>query len=324
MAMKIRRALISLSFAFVVLGSTSWSQRGVEQIRIQTTLVNVPVIVTDRQGGSVPGLKVEDFTLYDDGIRQSLAFFAAVEEPIRIALLLDTSQSTKIVLDRIRSAADGFVSQLRPQDQAMVVSFDSEVHVLCRFSSNQEQLKRAIRNAQVGDDVGTRMYDTVVQVAEKNLRSDQGRKAIVLLTDGQDYGSRSSADDMVSAVIDSGVVVYPVYYRIDVRELSKKLFGISLPKGATGGATWQENERAAEALLLHLADESAGNLYRSEVKDLKKTFARVAEGLRQQYLLAFYPDPSRVDGMQHALKVAVARPDLVVRARTSYRASAAR
>jgi len=322
--MNMRRVLIALSFAWFVFESASLAQQGVERIRVQTTLVNVPVIVTDRQGGSISGLKAEDFSLYDDGVRQSLAFFAAVEEPIRIALLLDTSQSTKIVLDRIRNAADGFVSQLRPQDQAMVASFDAEVHVLCRFSSNEEQLKRAIRSAQVGDDVGTKMCDAVVQVVEKYLRPGQGRKAIVLLTDGQDYASRFSADDMVSAVVDSGVVVYPVYYRIDVRELSKKLFGISLPKSATGGAAWEENERTAAALLQRLADESAGNLYRSEVIDLKKTFARVAEGLRHQYLLAFYPDPSRVDGMQHALRVAVTRPDLVVRARSSYRASAVR
>jgi VWFA-related protein len=322
--MNIGRVLITLLFALVAFESASPAQQGVEKIRIQTTLVNVPVIVTDRQGGSVPGLKAEDFTLYDDGVRQPLAFFAAVEEPIRIALLLDTSQSTRIVLDRIRNAAGGFVSQLRPQDQAMVVSFDSEVRVLCRFSSNQEQLKRAIRNAQVGDNVGTRMCDAVAEVAEKDLRPGQGRKAIVLLTDGQDYASRLSADEMVSAVIDSGVVVYPVYYRIDVRELSKKLFGLSLPKGASGGGSWEESEKAAAALLLRLADESAGGLYRSEVVDLKKTFARVADGLRHQYLLAFYPDPSRVDGMQHALKVTVARPDLVVRARSSYRASAVR
>jgi VWFA-related protein len=305
-----------------ILPSELMSQQETRPIRIQTTLVNVPVMVTDSRGGSVLGLRAEDFSLYDDGVRQPLAFFAAAAEPIRIALLLDTSKSTASVLDRIRKAAAGFLDQLRPQDQAMVVSFDSEVHVLCRFGSEVGELKRAIRGAEVGAYVGTKMCDAVVLAADRYLRASQGRKAMILLTDGQDYGSSASRDEMIRAVLNSGIVVYPVFYAVDRRELIKKLFGVTLSKNAAGAAEWEKDEREAAALLRRISEESAGAFFRSDMTDLKQTFVRVAEELRHQYLLAFYPDPVRIDGTPHALRVDMSRPDLVVRARRSYHAAA--
>jgi Ca-activated chloride channel family protein len=291
-------------------------------IRIQTTLVNVPVMVTDSRGGSVLGLKSKDFSLYDDGVRQPLAFFAAAAEPIRIALLLDTSKSTATVLDRIRKAAVSFLDQLRPQDQAMVISFDSEVHVLCRFGSEIAELKRAIRGAGVGAYVGTKMRDAAVLAADRYLRAGQARKAMVLLTDGQDFGSSASPDDMIEAMLNAGIVVYPVFYAVDRRELIKKLFGVTLSKNAVGAAEWEKDEQEAAALLRRVADESAGTFFRSDMTDLKQTFVRVAEELRHQYLLAFYPDPARIDGTPHALRVDMLRPDIMARARRSYHATA--
>jgi len=302
-------------------GVSRSQQQGMDRIRVQTTLVNVPVIVSDRQGGTVRGLLPEDFALHDDGVRQPLAFFATASTPIRIALLLDTSKSTTTVLDRIRKAAAGFLEQLRPQDQALIVTFDSEVNVLCRFTSEQEDLRRAIRGAAVGNYVGSRMWDAVKQVVEKYMRASQDRKAIILLSDGQDFGSQTKPDDAIRAVMDSGVVVYPVFYAVDMRELAKKLFGVSLPKGQAGAAGWEADKKAAAAGLRRVAEESAGSFFQSEVTDFKKAFARVAEELRNQYLLAFYPDPSRLDGNQHRLTVLVARDGLEVRARRSYQAN---
>ena len=307
---------------FCALGFASPQQQVGDMIRVQTTLVSVPVMVSDPVGGAVRGLAGSDFTIWDDGARRQAAFFADTEEPIQIVLMLDTSKSTTTVLDRIRKAASEFVSQLRPRDEAMVVSFDAEFRVLGRWSSDGREIKLAIRKAEVGDFVGTRMQDAVVRVVDKNLRSSRGRKAIILLTDGQDYGSTASAEDMVRAVVDSGTVAYPVFYRVNRYELARKLFGVSLSRSSAAGAMWEEDERAAAVLLRKVAEDSAGSFYQSEMTDLKKTFAQVAEQLRHQYLLAFYPDPARVDGNEHALRVTVSRPDLVVRSRGSYRASA--
>jgi Ca-activated chloride channel family protein len=300
-----------------------WPQQQADRIRVQTTLVQVPVMVSDAKGGMVLGLKAEDFSLFDDDALQRLSFFAAATEPIRIALVLDTSKSTITVLPKIRKAAADFISQLQPKDQAMVVTFDSEVHTLARFGTDPENLKRMLRDVQPGEYVGSRMRDAITQTAEKYLRAVQGRKAMVLLTDGQDYGSTASPDQMIRAVLDAGVVVYPVSYDINRRELAKALFGIPLPKNSPDPPGWERDEKAAAAFLLRTAQDSAGVLYRSEVTDLKKTFARVAEELRHQYLLAFYPDPARIDGAQHFLRVLVARPNVVVRARRSYQGSRA-
>ena len=286
-------------------------------IRVQTTLIQVPVIVSASKGGPVPGLKAEDFQLYDDGDARPLAFFAASSEPIRIALVLDTSKSTVTALNAIRKAAAGFLEQLRPQDQAMIVAFDSEVQVVWPFSSDQKVLKQALKGIEIGPNVGTRMYDAVVQVADKFLRPAQGRKAMILLTDGQDYGSKATPNEMLHAVLDSGVVVYPLFYSIDQRELAKRLAGINLPRKA-GPGVWEKEERAAAALLGRMAAESAGTFFHAETTDLKKTFALVAEELRLQYLLAFYPDPVRLDGATHSLKVVLSRPELVSRARLHY------
>jgi len=318
----LNRVLIGLLFLPACLPSISLQRQAQEPIRVQTTLVNVPVLVSDRQGGSVLGLKAEDFALFDDGVRQPLAFFAAATEPIRVALLLDTSKSMTADLNRIRKAAAGFIPQLRPQDQAMVVGFDTDVRVLCRLSSDGDELKRAIRGAAIGEYVGTKMRDAVTLVVDKHLRAVRGRAAIILLSDGQDFGSRSTQEDVIRVVTDSGVVVYPIFYRVDRRALAKKLFGVSLPKtSAGGGASWEAEMKVAAAGLRSIAEESAGTLYESEKADLKKAFSRIAEELRHQYLLAFYPEPSRLDGQHHALQVTASRPDLTVRARRGYQAA---
>ncbi len=308
--------IVFLSFFFQTCNLMAQQQVG--PIRVETSLVSVPVMVSDQRGGPVLGLKTDDFRLYDDGIRQPIAFFAAAAEPIRVALLLDTSKSTITVLDRIRKAAAGFLDHLRPQDQAMLVCFDSEVHVLCRFGWDVDELKRVIRNIEVGPYVNTRMFDAVIRVADGYLRPVQGRKAMILLTDGQDYGSHASPDDMIRAVLNAGVVVYPVFYAVDRRELVKRLTGISLPANHAAAVTWAQDEKEAAALLRRTAEDSAGAFFRSDVTDLKKTFTRVAEELRHQYLLAFYPDLSRVGDLQHILRIDVSRPALIVRARRGY------
>jgi Ca-activated chloride channel family protein len=319
--MMLRRAFLWLLFLPAALQSVSLPRQAQDPIRVQTTLVNVPVLVSDRQGGSVLGLKAEDFALYDDGVRQPLAFFAAATEPVRVALLLDTSKSMTADLDRIRKAASGFIPQLRPQDQAMVVSFDADIRVLCRLSSDGDELKRAIRGAAIGDYVGTKMRDAVTLVVEKHLRTVRGRAAIILLSDGQDFGSRSTQEDVIRIVTDSGVVIYPIFYRVDRRALAKKLFGISLPRTSAGGSTsWEAEVQAAADGLRCTAEESTGAFYESEKTDLKKTFLRIAEELRHQYLLAFYPDPSRLDGRHHSIQVTASRPELALRARRGYQA----
>jgi VWFA-related protein len=162
------------------------------------------------------------------------------------------------------------------------------------------------------------MRDVMAMVIQRYLGGGQGRKAIILLTDGEDIGSTMKPDDAIRIVRDSGVVFYPLFYAVDPRQLSKKLFGVSLPKGLGGRGTLETGTGSAAMWLRRVAEESAGIFYRSDVADLKGTFARVANELRCQYLLAFYPDAARMNGSEHSLRVVVTPSNLVVRSRRSY------
>jgi VWFA-related protein len=162
------------------------------------------------------------------------------------------------------------------------------------------------------------MRDALLEAAAA-LKDFGGRRAIALLTDGQDAGSAVSPEGLASQLDSADVPVYPVYYRVDPRKLMKDLFG-----AAPGGAgrqpsrQWLEREEQAAAYLEKMADISAGTFYRSEVGDLDLTFARIAGELRNQYLLGFYPDRSRLDGQAHTLRVETFRAGLTVRYRRGY------
>ncbi len=293
--------------------------------KVESALVHIPVIVSDPQGRYVPDLKAGDFTLFQDEARQPIALFATAQEPIKIALMLDTSKSTFPVLDRIKKAARRFLQELRPQDMAMIVAFDLEVKVLNRLSADSAQLDEVIKGVKVGDYVGTKLRDAVFEVLAKRFRGIPGRKAIILLTDGQDYRSEVSKADLLSLAAESDTVIYSILYTIDPREAMKKLFGISsrMPRTRSGPearATLAREKEAAD-FVEQLSNAGAGRLYRSEAADLKRAFAQITAELRHQYLLGFYPDKAKLDGTLHELRVQVARADVVVRARRSYRAT---
>jgi len=312
-------------------------------IKVQTTLVSVPVIVSDREGRYISGLKLEDFKLYQDRIEQPISVFDAAEEPLNIALLLDTSRSTEQVLGDIKKAAANFLKELRPQDRAMVISFDYDVHLLTGLTSDRKVLERAIEGSRIGEQFGTTLRDAVAEVVERRFKRVDGRKAIILLTDGKDFGSRIDEQDLFDEAAESGAMIYPIFFETgSLRRGGNGPPPFPFPRGGRRGG-WgrqnpfppvqrrQPNERRRErvemkneeamSFLTKLADVSAGRFYSSKVGDLKKTFSLVAEELRHQYRLGFYPDNSKIDGNRHTLRVEVTAPDAVVRARRSYQAA---
>jgi VWFA-related protein len=306
-----------------------------DAVKLKATLVSVPVIVSDRDGRYVSGLRVEDFTLYSDHVKQPIAAFEATEEPLIIALLLDTSLSTRNVLDDIKDAALSFIKRLRSQDRAVVVSFDYDVHILSPLTADRRALEQAVKSAHVGDYAGTVLRDAVMKVTNETLRRVEGRKAIVLLTDGKDHGSEALEDETLEAAQESGAMIYSIFYRtgfaprFDERRSGWRrggVFGDRFPRRGPGNERRREraeraerkNEEAAD-YLGQLADASAGRFYRSEVTDLKKTFDLIADELRHQYRLGFYAGKEPSGPAIHRLTVQVARPDAVVRARRTYR-----
>jgi Ca-activated chloride channel family protein len=297
-----------------------------QQIHVQSALVSVPVIVNDSNGRFVPGLTADAFSLFQDGIPVPVSLFLSSEDPIKIAFLLDTSRSTTTVLDKIKKSALRFLLEMRPQDRAMVVSFDSDIQVLCPLSSDYRELTDAISRAKSGG-TNTRLRDAIMEIAQRRFRSITGRKAIVLLTDGEDHGSEISVPDLLDGVAASSTLIYSISYHVDPRRLMKGLMGISssIPKSMERRKDgpedpWQQREEQAANFLEKISELSAGRLYRSEVTQFDKAFKQISDELRSQYLIGFYPDQAKLDGQTHALEVHVTVPDAVVRSRRSYRA----
>src|SRR6185503_6713942 len=157
-------------------------------IRVKTTLVNSPVLVIGRDGKFVPALRREDFEIFEDGVKQEVAYFAPVENPFTVALLIDTSRSALFDLQDIREAAIAFVEKMRPNDRALVIAFSNDVTVVAEPTSNHEALSRAISGIRPGGN--TRVYDAVNSALTQQLARIEGRTALVLFTDGVDNDSR--------------------------------------------------------------------------------------------------------------------------------------
>jgi Ca-activated chloride channel family protein len=288
-------------------------------IKIDTNLVSVPVVVRDRQGRYVPGLRMEDFSLYQDGIKQTISFFGAEEEPLNVALLLDSSRSALDALESIQDAADDFIKLLRPADRAMVVSFDHSARTLCRLTSDRNRLLDAVNQVDIGERIGTVMRDAVIDVVERHFSGVKGRKAIILLTDGKDFGSSISKDELLGILEESDVMVYSVFYETGMASMGRR-WGRRRGGGIGGRRRGERaNEGAIEYLEL-MSEVSAGRFYQNDVTDLRATFRLIADELRKHYRLGYYPPDAEDHSTTHKITVKVARSDVAVRSRGSYRA----
>ena len=184
-----------------------------------TNLTQVPVIVSDASGRYISDLHQTDFEIVEDGVKQKITGFMPASDPSSIVLLLDTSVSTQDKLGDIRRAAVSFVDQLAKTDRVKLVTFDDQIRELTEFTADRSVLKKAIVNIQPG--YGTKFYDGM-NVALESLREVEGRKAIVLFSDGVDYRSDyASAEGTLRSLEQDGVVVYPI--RFSTRAAAERL-----------------------------------------------------------------------------------------------------
>ncbi|MGB7926078.1 MAG: VWA domain-containing protein [Pyrinomonadaceae bacterium] len=273
-------------------------------IRIDTTLITVPVNVTDRNGKYVGNLRQQDFRIYEDGSEQEIAYFASVDKPFAVALLLDTSDSTSFKLQEIQDAAIAFLDQLRPEDKIMIVTFNSKVEVLSEPTSDRNRLRAAIRRAE--SNRGTLLYRAVDFSINRRLNEIPGRKAIILFTDGIDSaGRRELYDKNIRDAEASDVLIYPIQY------------GTSLVINNKRRAQMKE---LANAYLHDVAEKTGARYFNADTpQNLSRAFAFIAEELRRQYSLGYYPKTTARTGQRRQIKVTLrSRPDLIVRARDSY------
>jgi VWFA-related protein len=308
-------------------------------IRVNTTLVTIPVSVMDRDGRYVPNLQKEEFRIWEDGVEQEVAFFQSVDKPFSVVLMLDTSPSTEFRLEDIQDAAISFVNQLRRDDRVMVVSFDNDIKILSEFTTDRNKLERAITRSNTHS--GTRLYDAVDIVINQELSRVQGRKAIVLFTDGVDTTSRRA--DFQSNIMDAqelDALIYPVQYDTsgdmnannnsnsqarDVwDQILDGIFGGKRRGGHKGGGGGgnrgtREDYELANQYLMELANSSGGREYHADsLQNMSTAFANVAEELRRQYSIGYYPKRPPQPGQRRQIRVRARQSNLAVRARDSY------
>ncbi len=302
------RGMVTASLTAALAGPGS-AQEPIAQaptIKSQVNLVNLFVTVRDNKKRVQTDLKQEDFHVFEDEQEQKIAFFAKeVKLPITMGLLIDTSGSEQNRLGAEQEAASRFLGRvLRKGDEGMVISFDTDVDLLADFTDDLAQLDRAIHKARINAGFslgpfastprGTAFYDAIYVACGDKLSTEAGRKALVIITDADDQGSKVRLEEAIEAAQRTDTVVHillvhdPGYgYRPDV---AKKI------AEATGG-------RVIEV---------------SSEKKLNEAFDQISEELRAQYTLGYYPSNAADDGQFRKIKVEMANHELKVLARKGY------
>lgn len=263
-------------------------------VRVDTLLMTIPLTVSDRKGTYIAGLKKEDFTIYEDGLSQKIELFLNEEAPMNVAILLDTSYSTKDVLDNIQKAARDFIKILRPEDKAVIVSFDDRTVFLTRLESNRKTLSSAIERVSVSEVNGSDMYEAIAQVTRQFFAPLKGRKAIIALTDGMVTGRGISAQQTLDNLQKSDTFFYPIIFKTDALTRTRTKRPVTVE------------------LLQIMAETTGGKFYEKDSTKLKEAFQAIAEDLKYQYLIGFYPRNTNTGKTRSRVRVTVDRENLLV------------
>ncbi|HKB64836.1 MAG TPA: VWA domain-containing protein [Pyrinomonadaceae bacterium] len=296
------KALAMLVIVAFVCPATLRPQQDDDVVRTNTQLVVLNVTVTDKGGQYVPGLRLSDFTILEDGKQVPLGVissFSVHESPFASVVLLDTSGSMESRLSLARSAAIRFLDRLRDEDVAAVYKFDSKVEQVQEFSGGRDLAPMAYGVKATGM---TTLNDAIVDAAKALATRPEKRKAIVVLSDGLDTFSKASADKAVESALAIGASIYAV------------------DMSATDGNASRNQQSAA--VLKGFAEKSGGRFVATPGGPaLRDAFASIADELGHQYTIAFRPLNEKRDGKWHKLEVKTSRSDLIARSRKGYRAS---
>jgi Ca-activated chloride channel homolog len=290
------RAFLTLAAAAVLLSISPHAQK----IRVSTQTVPIYVTVVDSDRRLVADLQQDDFEVYDNARLQPLTNFVNDVSPFTAVVMIDTSGSMTLNLDFVKQGAEEFLMRLLPEDKAKVGAFNDKIQILPRdepFTNNRDRLIRILKD---GLDFGypTRLWDAVDESIAQ-LESVDGRRVVIVFTDGDDSASKLGLGDVLSRAREKDTLVYAI-------GLSSEYFN-----GQSRVRTRPDRG------LKRIAEETGGGFFELKRKDdLGPTFTRVAQELHSQYVLGF--SPSVLDGKVHKLEVKVKRPGMTARGRKSY------
>jgi VWFA-related protein len=357
-----RRTLeLALPLAIVGLLLSGSRVRGQQKpdVTVQVKVVNVPATVRDKHGKIVSNLTKDDFIIEEDGRPQDVHYFSQESNlPLTLGLLVDTSLSQRRVLDQERSASSSFLDQmLRPEkDQAFLIHFDYEVELLQDLTSSREKLRSALDKLQephfatTGSGSppdqsqggippgrrggggyghhgggGTHLYDAIYLASDELMKTQSGRKAVVVLSDGVDRGSKESLHAAIEAAQRADTIVYSILFKDEEQPPFGGFGGYGGHHGGMGGPGGhrgsypQESRPDGKKVLEQISRETGGRLFEvSGKQSVEKIYAQIEEELRNQYSLGYTPDRSDSGGGYHKIAVKTKQKDLVVQAREGY------
>jgi Ca-activated chloride channel family protein len=258
--------------------------------------VPVYVTVTDAEGRLVPGLTRQDFEVVDNKRPQPLTAFSNEVQPITAVVLLDTSGSMTNYIDFVKQACEQFLLRLLPKDRVMVGDFNDKIQFVTPLIGDRDELVASLGRLDYGNP--TRLYDAIDEGVTE-LRGIEGRRVIVVFTDGEDQTSKLRFDPVLDRVLNEGIMVY----------------GIGLHTRYFNGQRWEEGN--PDRVLKKIAEQTGGGYFElKKADDLNSTFTRVEQELHSQYLLGF--SPPELDGKVHLIDVSVKRAGMKARSRKSY------
>jgi Ca-activated chloride channel family protein len=272
-------------------------------------IVSLNVTATDQQNHYVTDLDLNDFAVFEDGVKQDVTFFSRRLQPIALSLLLDSSASMEDKLPTLQAAAGSFVRRLRPNDLAQVIDFDSRVEIRQVFTGNHDDLEAAIQQTAAG---GSTSLHNAIYIALKELKKikavneeDVRRQALVVFSDGEDTSSLVSFDEVLDLAKRSETAIYTIALR--------------------GSDTQTKGFREAEFVMRTLAQETGGRpFFPAKVEDLNGVYAQIADELASQYTLGYTSKNFRRDGAYRRIVVQVAKPGVTPRAKRGYYAPTSR
>ncbi len=334
-------------------------QEGQQKIAVEVKTVSVLATVRDKHGKIIPNLTKDDFQLDEDGRPQTINYFAHESGlPLRLGLLVDTSLSQRKVLDQERSASYSFLDQLLRQDKdlAFVIHFDHEVELLQDFTPSRPKLQAALQklstppfegsggsNSGGGSGGGgsgggrggrgrgsrgggTLLYDAIFLASDELMSKQQGRKALIILSDGVDRGSKETLAEAIATAQRADTIVYSILFADEEEGSRPGGFRMGGPMGGGrggrgGGSRYprQEERPDGKKILEQISKETGGRLFKVSKKDtVDKIYAEIQEDLRNQYSLAYTPDKGNTVGYHKIQLVVPKQKDLVVQARDGY------
>jgi Ca-activated chloride channel homolog len=295
--------------AAIAIAASTWVVATAQQqvpFRAGVDLVSLNVTVTEGTTRYVTDLNLEDFNIFEDGVKQEVTFFNKTNLPIALALLLDTSASMEAKLPTAQEAAIGFAKRLRTQDLAEVIDFDSRVVVLAPFTSAGPELEQAIHKTSAGGS--TSLYNAVY-IALKDLKKviakntdEIRRQAIILLSDGEDTSSLLPFEEVLDLAKRSETAIYAIGLR-----------------SSDGTGSSAKGFKEAEFVLRQLSQETGGRAYfPNQVSELAAIYTQISDELSSQYTVGYTSRNGRRDGSWRRVVVRVSRPNAIARTKLCY------